>query len=99
MDYLLRGVLIGLLFGLPAGAVGALTVQRTFQYGVRAGSLTGPESLAAGCLYACVGAFGLTLVFDFLLRYQTANPSARRRAHPDYGCKASTAQGGIYPGE
>ena len=28
--YLLRGLLIGLLFGLPVGAVGAMAVQRTF---------------------------------------------------------------------
>lgn len=71
MDYLLRGVLIGLLFGLPVGAVGALTVQRTFSHGGKAGLLTGLGSSAADCFYACVGVFGLTLVSDFLLRYQT----------------------------
>ncbi len=31
MEYLLKGILIGLLFGLPVGAVGALTVQRSKQ--------------------------------------------------------------------
>ena len=40
-SYLLRGVLIGLLFGLPVGAVGTMTVQRTWSFGVRAGLLTG----------------------------------------------------------
>ena len=35
MENLLRGALIGLLFGLPVGAVGALTVQRTWNLGVR----------------------------------------------------------------
>lgn len=71
MDYLLRGILIGLLFGLPVGAVGALTVQHTLRHGVKAGLLTGLGSSVADCFYACVGAFGLTLVSDFLLRYQT----------------------------
>lgn len=40
MEYLLRGILIGLLFGLPVGAVGALTVQRTWSLGAKAGLLT-----------------------------------------------------------
>lgn len=70
MGYLLRGILIGFLFGLPVGAVGALTVQRTWSAGVRAGFLTGLGSSAADCFYACVGAFGLTLISDFLLRFQ-----------------------------
>lgn len=71
MIFLLKGILIGLLFGLPAGAVGALVVQRAFAGGFGAGLLTGLGSCAADCLYACVGAFGLTFVSDFLLAYQT----------------------------
>lgn len=71
MDYLLCGIVIGLLFGLPVGAVGALTVERTISYGAKAGLLTGLGSSVADCFYACVGAFGLTLISDFLLRYQT----------------------------
>lgn len=70
MEYLLKGILIGLLFGLPVGAVGALTVQRTWRLGVKAGLLTGLGSSVADCFYACVGAFGLTLISDFLLRWQ-----------------------------
>lgn len=70
MDNLLRGILIGLLFGVPVGAVGALTVQRTWNNGVRSGLLTGLGSSAADCVYACVGVFGLTFVSDFLLRWQ-----------------------------
>lgn len=68
--FLFRGILIGLLFGVPAGAVGAMTVQRTLHYGVRAGLLTGLGSSAADCFYASIGAFGLTLISDFLLKGQ-----------------------------
>lgn len=71
MGYLLRGIVIGLLFGLPVGAVGAMTVQRTWNSGIRAGLFTGLGSSAADCLYAAVGAFGLTLLSDFLLKYQS----------------------------
>ncbi len=70
-DYLLKGVLIGLLFGLPVGAVGTMTVQRTWNFGFRSGLLTGLGSSAADCFYAIVGAFGLTLISDFLFQYQT----------------------------
>lgn len=70
MEELLKGILIGLLFGLPVGAVGALTVQRTLRYGVKSGLLTGLGSSAADCFYACVGAFGFTMISDLLLRYQ-----------------------------
>lgn len=69
--FFLRGVLIGVLFGVPAGAVGAMTVQRTWNYGIKAGLLTGLGSSAADCIYACVGAFGLTVISEFLLKYQT----------------------------
>lgn len=70
MGYLLRGILIGLLFGLPVGAVGAMTVQRTWNNGIKAGLFTGLGSSTADCFYAVVGVFGLTLISDFLLKYQ-----------------------------
>lgn len=68
--FFLRGVLIGLLFGVPAGAVGAMTIQRTWIYGIKAGLFTGLGSSVADCIYACVGAFGLTVISEFLLKYQ-----------------------------
>ena len=69
--YLFQGMLIGLLFGVPVGAVGAMTVQRTLNHGVKAGLLTGMGSSVADYIYACVGVFGLTMVSDFLLNHQT----------------------------
>lgn len=72
MGFLLKGICIGLLFGIPAGAVGALTVQRTLHGGAKAGLFTGLGSSAADCFYASVGVFGLTFISDFLLRFQTA---------------------------
>lgn len=71
MENLFKGILIGLMFGVPIGAVGAMTVQRSFERGFGAGLLTGLGSSAADCLYAYVGVFGLTFISDFLLKYQT----------------------------
>lgn len=70
MENLFKGILIGLMFGVPIGAVGAMTVQRTIDRGFGAGLLTGLGSSVADCLYACVGVFGLTFISDFLLKYQ-----------------------------
>ena len=69
-NYLTRGLMIGLIFGVPAGAIGALTIQRTLKNGFSAGLVTGLGSSAADLLYACVGVFGLTLVSSFLTQYQ-----------------------------
>ena len=65
-----KGILIGLIFGVPVGAVGAMTVQRTWEHGIKAGLLTGMGSSIADCIYAAIGAFGLTIISDFLLQYQ-----------------------------
>lgn len=58
------------MFGVPIGAIGAMTVQRTPDRGFRVGALTGLGFFAADCLYACVGVFGLNFILDFLLKYQ-----------------------------
>lgn len=70
MESLFKGILIGLMFGVPIGAIGAMTVQRTLDHGFGAGALTGLGSSVADCLYACVGVFGLNFISDFLLKYQ-----------------------------
>lgn len=69
-SFLLKGILIGLFFGIPVGAVGTITAQRAFSHGFGAGLKTGLGSSAADCLYAVCGAFGLTFISDFFLKYQ-----------------------------
>lgn len=46
-EYFLRGLLIGLVFGVPAGAIGALTIQHALDKGFFAGLVTGAGSSAA----------------------------------------------------
>lgn len=69
-DYVVRGILIGLIFGVPAGAIGALTIQRTLEKGFAAGLLTGAGSSSADLLYSAVGIFGIAIISDFLTAYQ-----------------------------
>lgn len=65
-----KGVLTGLIFGVPAGAIGALTIQRTLEKGFFYGFLTGLGSSAADILYAMLGLLGITMITDFLNRYE-----------------------------
>ena len=69
-SYFIKGIFIGLLFGMPFGAVGTMTVHRTLHYGFKAGLMTGLGSSTADCFYACIGVFGLTFISDFLLKHQ-----------------------------
>lgn len=62
---------MGIVFGVPAGAIGALTIQRALAHGFAAGFTTGIGSTAADIVYACIGVLGLTVISDFLLSHQT----------------------------
>ncbi len=66
----IKGMLIGLIFGVPAGAIGALTIQRTVERGFTAGIITGIGSSAADLIYGCAGVFGITIIPDFITKYQ-----------------------------
>lgn len=68
--YLLKGLLIGLIFGVPAGVIGIMTIQRTLEHGFRAGVVTGFGSMAADLIYGCIGVCGLTAVSNALLSWE-----------------------------
>ncbi len=65
-EYFYKGLLIGFLFGVPTGAIGALTIGRTLDKGFTAGFLTGMGSSAADLIYSCVSVFGITVVSNLL---------------------------------
>lgn len=71
MMLFLKGVMIGLVFGVPIGAVGALTIRRTITYGAKAGFISGIGCSTADLCYSCISVFGVTLISDFILRYQS----------------------------
>ena len=69
-SYFFKGVAMGLVFGVPAGAVGVLTIRNSLERGFTAGLLTGIGSSAADLFYAFVTVFGVSMISDFLLRWQ-----------------------------
>lgn len=70
MSLFVKGFIIGLIFGMPVGSVGALTLQRTLSFGVFAGLLTGLGSSMADVIYASISVFGITVVSDYLIKNQ-----------------------------
>ena len=69
-SFFLKGLMVALVFGVPAGTIGALTIQHTLQRGFKAGVITGLGSMAADIFYACVGLCGISFVSDFVAKYQ-----------------------------
>lgn len=70
MSYFIKGILIGLVFGVPAGVIGAATIKRTLSHGMIAGLVSGLGCSAADLAYCCVSIYGLTFISDFMLKYQ-----------------------------
>lgn len=67
---ILQGILIGGMFGIPVGVMGALCIQRVIKYNYISGLVTGLASSCVDFLFACAGAFGFVFISDFIQNYQ-----------------------------
>jgi threonine/homoserine/homoserine lactone efflux protein len=67
---LLKGVAVGIIIALPVGPVGLLCVRRTLFEGPVFGFVSGLGAATADTVFGIVAGFGLTIVRDFMLRYQ-----------------------------
>jgi threonine/homoserine/homoserine lactone efflux protein len=67
---LLKGIAVGIVIALPAGPVGVLSVRRTLFEGPTYGFVSGLGAATADTVFCAVAGFGVTIVRDFMLRYQ-----------------------------
>lgn len=67
---LLKGVVVGIVIALPVGPVGVLCVRRTLFEGATYGFVSGLGAATADTIFGIVAGFGITIVRDFMLRYQ-----------------------------
>ncbi len=67
---LVKGIVVGVVIALPVGPVGVLCVRRTLFEGASFGFVSGLGAATADTIFGIVAGFGLTIVRDFLLRYQ-----------------------------
>jgi threonine/homoserine/homoserine lactone efflux protein len=67
---LLKGIAIGIIIAVPVGPVGVMCVRRTIFASKLAGFVSGIGAATADAIFACIAAFGLTFVSDWLIGYQ-----------------------------
>lgn len=66
LDFIFKGMLIGIIASAPMGPVGVLCVQRTLNKGRWYGFVTGVGAAASDIIYAGITGLGMSFVMDFV---------------------------------
>ena len=66
LDFIFKGMLIGIIASAPMGPVGVLCVQRTLNKGRWYGLVTGAGAAASDIIYAALTGFGMSFLMDFV---------------------------------
>lgn len=66
LDFVFKGMLIGMIASAPMGPVGILCVQRTLNKGRWYGFVTGIGAAASDMIYAGITGLGMSLVVNFV---------------------------------
>lgn len=71
LDFIFKGMLIGMIASAPMGPVGVLCVQRTLKKGRWYGFVTGVGASVSDMIYAAITGFGMAFVMDFVNNAET----------------------------
>jgi len=66
LDFIFKGMLIGIIASAPMGPVGVLCVQRTLNKGRWFGFVTGVGAAVSDIIYAGITGLGMSFVMDFV---------------------------------
>lgn len=66
LDFVFKGILIGMIVSAPMGPVGILCVQRTLNKGRWYGFVTGVGAAVSDMIYAGITGFGMGFVMNFV---------------------------------
>ncbi len=66
LDFVLKGILIGIMASAPMGPVGVLCIQRTLNKGRWYGFVTGIGAAVSDIIYALLTGFGMSFVMNFV---------------------------------
>ncbi|OAA90635.1 LysE family translocator [Clostridium ljungdahlii] len=64
---LFKGILIGLITGMPLGPIGAMCLRNTITFGRKCGLISGLGSALTDTIYATIAALGFMLIEKFIL--------------------------------
>ena len=70
LDFIAKGMLIGMIASAPMGPVGVLCVQRTLNKGRWIGFATGVGAAVSDIIYAAFAGYGMSFVMDFITNDQ-----------------------------
>ena len=66
LDWIFKGMLIGVVASAPMGPVGVLCIQRTLNKGRWYGFVTGIGATVSDFIYALITGFGMSFVMDLI---------------------------------
>lgn len=72
LDFFLKGVVTGFLLAAPIGPIGILCIRGVLLSGRRRGYIIGASGACGDIIYSAAAAFGVKLIFDFVLLHQPA---------------------------
>lgn len=72
LNFIFKGMLIGMIASAPMGPVGVLCVQRTLNKGRWYGFVTGVGAALSDIIYAAMAGFGMGYVMDFISNKQNS---------------------------
>ena len=70
LAFFVKGVVVGLVIGVPVGPVGVLCLRRTVLEGRLAGLASGFGAASGDALFGAIAGFGLTAISNVLLGYR-----------------------------
>jgi threonine/homoserine/homoserine lactone efflux protein len=62
INFLGKGIIIGLSIAVPVGPIGVLCVNRTLAQGRISGLVSGLGAATADAIYSCIDGFGFTFI-------------------------------------
>ena len=71
LNFIFKGMLIGMIASAPMGPVGVLCVQRTLNKGRWYGLVTGVGAAVSDIIYAAIAGYGMSYVMDVINHQQT----------------------------
>lgn len=71
LNFIFKGMLIGMIASAPMGPVGVLCVQRTLNKGRWYGFVTGVGAAVSDIIYAAIAGYGMSFVMDIINNQQT----------------------------
>lgn len=66
LDWIFKGILIGIVASAPMGPVGVLCIQRTLNKGRWYGLVTGIGAAISDFIYALITGFGMSFIVDII---------------------------------